>query len=378
VSAARRRVVAASLLACALVMSVGAAGCGAVGGATASSARATYPGTAAATVAGPDAFERSGRAGDIGLRLPGPNAPRPYPLIVALHSLYHSGAEAERQWGFDDLALSAGFAVVYPEGIGRAWNAGNCCAGAAANRVDDVGWLRALIAHLEREYPLDRERVMLVGLSNGGMLAYRYACEHGEEIAGIGVVAASLQVAGCRPSAPVTVVAVHGGADGHVPYAGMTWSTSLRTAITPVEQSLAPFRKAAGCPDPTGPDDVSLSDAEGETSTVADRRAVADGAASRAGGAAGRTSTSGQGTEPGGPDVTSAPPATAQGTATAGPTVVYRKEAPCAGEARVVEYLIPTLAHGWPPFRGAGGFSTAQVLWGILGLARSAVPGPTL
>jgi poly(3-hydroxybutyrate) depolymerase len=326
-------------------MSVGAVGCGAVGGATASSTRATYPGTAAAAVAGPDAFERSGRTGDIRLRLPDPDAPRPYPLVVALHSLYHGGAEAERQWGFDELALSAGFAVLYPEGIGGAWNAGSCCARAVTNLVDDVGWLRALIAHLEREYPIDRERVMLVGLSNGGMLAYRYACEHGEEIAGIGVVASSLQVDACRPSAPVTVVAVHGGADGHVPYAGMAWSDALRTAITPVEQSLAPFRRAAGCPDPTGPGDVSLSDAEGGTSTVPDQRAVTDSAASRAG-------------------------------RPAAPTVVYRKEAPCAGEARVVEYLLPTLSHGWPPLRGAGGFSTAQVLWGILSLARSAVPGP--
>jgi polyhydroxybutyrate depolymerase len=353
VSAARRRVVAACLLACAVVMSVGAAGCGAIGRATASSARATYPatgtatGTAAAVVTGPDAYERSGRVGDTRLRLPGPNAPRPYPLVVALHSLYHGGAEAEQEWGLDQLALSAGFAVVYPEGIRRAWNAGSCCAGAAANLVDDVGWLRALISHLEREYPIDRERVILVGLSNGGMLAYRYACEHGEEIAGIAVVAASLQVAGCRPRAPVSVVAVHGGADGHVPYNGMTWSTALQTAITPVEQSLAPFRRAAGCPDPTGPGDVSPSDAEGGTSTDTDQRTVADSAASRAG-------------------------------PTSGPTVVYRKEAPCAGEARVVEYLIPSLAHGWPPTRGTGAFSTTEVLWRILGLARSAVPGPNL
>jgi poly(3-hydroxybutyrate) depolymerase len=168
-------------------------------------------------------------------------------LIVALHSLFHDGTEPKREWGFDALAATHGFAVAYPDGVSMSWNAGSCCEAAAATGVDDVGWLRSLIAHLAEHYPVDRRRVYLVGFSNGGMLAYRYACEYGDELAGVGVVAGSVQVASCLPPAPVNVVAIHGLADLHTPYDGLAWSDPLRSRITSGTDSLAPFRAAAGC-----------------------------------------------------------------------------------------------------------------------------------
>ncbi|WP_250289603.1 alpha/beta hydrolase, partial [Frankia sp. CiP1_Cm_nod1] len=206
--------------------------------------------------AGPDAYERSGRTTPLRLTLPAVTAARPFPLVIALHSLDNDSTEPQSLWGFEALTGSAGFAVAYPDALNTSWNAGTCCGRSAAEQVDDVGWLRALISHLEQHYPIDRQRVFLVGFSNGGMIAYRYACEHAGEIAGIAVVAASLQTAGCAPAKPVTVVAIHGQLDERVPYAGEAWSETLGTPLRSARESLSPFRASAGCPEPSLPRDT--------------------------------------------------------------------------------------------------------------------------
>lgn len=394
VSAARsRRVVAVRLLTLLLLPLLVASGCGSFadrGEPGASTTPATgVPTPSPAPTTGPDAFERSGRGADIQLTLPAADADQPYPLVVALHSLHYDGTEPQNDWGLAELARSAGFAVVYPDGVGRSWNAGSCCGPALAAQSDDVGWLRSLIAHLESRYPIDPRRISIVGLSNGGMLAYRYACEHGDELAGVAVVAASLQVAECAPPTPLTAVEVHGGADGHVPYSGAPWSEVLGTAITSVEQSLAPFRAAAGCPPPAFPEDHVRTDANGlpwtaagapETlararpGTATDPAAVGaeDPAIVPAGGQppAQAPARPGQ-VPPGTVDVGAVPPA-------ASTPVAVRMEATCASGERVVQFVLPALAHGWPESTGANAFHTANVVWEILKPRRSAVAGPRI
>ncbi|CAO5248194.1 polyhydroxybutyrate depolymerase [Frankia sp. AgKG'84/4] len=308
---------------------------------------------------GPDAFERAGRGLPIRITLPPPGTPTPYPLIVALHSLYYDGTDPKTNWDLDGLARAEGVAVLYPDGIGKAWNAGTCCGVAEAGHVDDVGYLRALIAHVSENYPVDRTRVSLIGLSNGGMLAYRYACEHGDELAGIAVVAGSREVARCQPAAPVTLVVIHGGADGHVPYGGTPWSPVLNTAITPVEESMAPFRAVDRCALPTQPADSVLTDRYGAPwhAPTPTPVPVPDGVAPPPGAPATAPLTSTQDTDP---------------------AVALRRETQCASSTRVVQYLLPWMAHGWPPATGANSFATGGVIWNVLATARSARPGPRL
>ncbi|MCK9894326.1 PHB depolymerase family esterase [Frankia sp. AgB32] len=314
------------------------------------------------TTAGPDAFERAGRGLPIRLTLPPPSTPKPYPLIVALHSLYYDGTDPKANWDLDGLARTEGLAVVYPDGIGKSWNAGTCCGAAEAGHVDDVGYLRSLIAHVSENYPIDRNRVSLVGLSNGGMLAYRYACEHGDELAGIAVVAGSREVAQCQPAAPVTLVVVHGGADGHVPYGGTPWSPVLNTAITPVEESMATFRAVDRCPVPSQPADFVPTDRYGMPWHAATPTPVPDGVPAAPAGPVTYPLTTTQLTDP--------PADTAP--------VAVRAETQCASSARVVQFLLPWMAHGWPPATGTYSFATSGVIWNLLATARSARPGPRL
>jgi len=374
----RRRAAAVWLLALALAASAGTTGCGILADDRPATQAASGRTPAAAAVAtrtpGPDAYERSGRIGDLRMVMPDADTTGRYPLVIALHSLYHDGSETAG-WGLAELAKTAGFILVSPDGINRSWNAGSCCATAVKTNIDDVAWLQALIQHLETNYPIDPARVSIVGLSNGGMMAYRYACEHPGDLAGIAVVAGSLQQPGCRPSVPVTVVSVHGGKDAHVPAAGTPWQSALGTAIASTEQSLVPFRGADRCAAPTGPGDVMgtgrdgaprLSDTVSMGSAAVTPTQIRSALAASASAPA-PTSTSA---------LPSMPPSTGTPTLVpvdpvAGPTDAVRTESTCADGARVVDYYLPNVDHGWPSATGPGAFATASVIWQLLSTARA-------
>jgi polyhydroxybutyrate depolymerase len=97
------------------------------------------------------------------------------PVLVVLHGRLAT-PEVERQRS--DFPSVVGPALfVYPAGYQRSWNAGTCCAGALKAGVDDVGFVSAVVHRVLTEQPdADPKRVLLVGFSNGGRLAYRVTC----------------------------------------------------------------------------------------------------------------------------------------------------------------------------------------------------------
>ncbi len=147
-------------------------------------------------------------------------------LVVALHGGGGNAANLERSIRMNELAEREGFLVVYPNGSGRldevllTWNAGNCCGYALDQQVDDVGFLRALVDQLQVAFPLDPGRIYATGMSNGGMMSYRLACEAADLFAAVAPVAGALNVEDCEPSEPVSVLAIHGTADQHVLFEG--------------------------------------------------------------------------------------------------------------------------------------------------------------
>jgi polyhydroxybutyrate depolymerase len=146
------------------------------------------------------------------------------PIVFVLHGATQSTESAERMSGMSAKADDKHFLAVYPNGTGLlsdvpTWNAGICCGYAMENHVDDIGFFRALLAELERDYAVDRKRVYFTGISNGAMMSYRVACEMSDEIAAISPVEGALNVA-CHPSAPVSVLIFHGTADHLVPFDG--------------------------------------------------------------------------------------------------------------------------------------------------------------
>ncbi|MEO8561485.1 MAG: PHB depolymerase family esterase [bacterium] len=161
----------------------------------------------------------------------------PYPLLIVLHGSGASGQTVRQMSHLDSLADVAGAIVAYPDatrnwlGLQSGWNAGACCGAAARNQVNDIGFLRALVAHVETGLPIDRRRVYVAGFSDGARMAYRAGCELSTEIAAIAVVAGSLVAPSCSPVRPVPLIAFHGTADDQVDFGDGSLSVSGRPAV---------------------------------------------------------------------------------------------------------------------------------------------------
>ncbi len=172
------------------------------------------------------------------------------PLVIVLHGAVQGDANAEHMSGMSALADKKTFLAVYPEGTGRAptWNAGNCCGYALQNNVDDIGFLRALIAKLDKDYRIDPKRIYVTGISNGAMMSYRAACEMADVVAAVAPVEGAQNVT-CRPSAPVSVIVFHGTADRLVPFNGGStpYQIGPHRTDTSVAEAVAFWVKQDGC-----------------------------------------------------------------------------------------------------------------------------------
>lgn len=140
------------------------------------------------------------------------------PLLFVLHGSAGSGEDmiAITQHGFERIADKEKFVVVYPDALERRWNEQD-------GTADDAGFLLAIADKLAAESLIDKNRIFIAGISNGGMMAQRLACEHANRIAGIATVAGTLPeklAKVCKPARPVPVLLIHGTADPIVPWNG--------------------------------------------------------------------------------------------------------------------------------------------------------------
>jgi polyhydroxybutyrate depolymerase len=116
------------------------------------------------------------------------------------------------------------------------WNADPACCAFGNPKPDDSAYLAVLIDEAIAKWPVDPNRVFIIGHSNGAFMAYRMACDHADKIAAIAGLAgaASSVPAQCNPSAPVSVLHMHGTADAVVPFAGGLGGTSSPGAVASV------------------------------------------------------------------------------------------------------------------------------------------------
>lgn len=157
------------------------------------------------------------------------DATRPAPLVLAFHggggSADHMANDAH--YGLQRKADEAGFIVAFPNGYSKlpggrfaTWNAGGCCGDARDRGVDDVGFARAVVAALEGRYRIDKTRVFAIGMSNGGMLSHRMACEAADLFRAVASVAGTDATSSCTPSRPISVLHIHAADDDHVLFNG--------------------------------------------------------------------------------------------------------------------------------------------------------------
>lgn len=215
-----------------------------------SDAPAPDPGSAVATTMNEPASEPSiiedtlevdGRPRSYRLVVPSSaNAADATPLVIILHGNGTDAASIAEKTGFDAVAQGQRFLAVYPEVDEDAgvWNGGFS---SRADDVDDVAFLKELVVRIGDRYAVDPDRVFATGMSSGGMMAYRLACEAPELVAAIAPVAATM-VVDCDPAVAVSVLHLHGIEDRSIPVEGREGR-----GFPPVRDVLDTWAVADGC-----------------------------------------------------------------------------------------------------------------------------------
>lgn len=159
----------------------------------------------------------------------------PVPLLFNFHG-YTSNASDQMWYGdFRNIADTAGFIIVHPEGTVDNNGSTHFNVGWGASSVDDVAFTSALMDTLIAAYNIDEDRVYSTGMSNGGFMSFKLACELSSRIAAIGSVTGSIvpfTLNSCNAVHPTPILQIHGTADGTVPYlGGAGWTEPISSLV---------------------------------------------------------------------------------------------------------------------------------------------------
>lgn len=171
-------------------------------------------------------FEHQGLARTYRQYVPKVLPKKPLSLLLVLHGGGDSGSGIEgiSMGKFNRIADKRGVIVLYPDGIDRTWNdrrESNTQGDAA--RVNDVDFLRALIADVSSRYSVDSKRIYVTGLSNGGLMTLRLACDAADVFTAVAAVAANLSLdlaRECQPSRMISIAMFNGTDDPLMPWLG--------------------------------------------------------------------------------------------------------------------------------------------------------------
>lgn len=148
-------------------------------------------------------------------------------LILCLHREDETPESMTRltKRSFNRLADQYGFIVGYPEALNKYWNDGreDSLSLSHYNDIDDVGFIEKLIDYSIDSFRVDPSRIFVAGMSNGGFMSYRLACELSKKINGIAAVSASLaldQLVNCSSDTTVSLMIINGTQDPVMPYEG--------------------------------------------------------------------------------------------------------------------------------------------------------------
>ena len=159
------------------------------------------------------------------LRIPSQySAATSVPLLLALHSRSMNAKTIFADSQILSSAETLNFIVAGLNGSiyedASSWNAGNCCTNATTYQENDLLFASTVIDFVTSKYSIDKSRVWAMGHSNGGMMAYRLACDLSDKVTAIAVVTGALVDDSCNPAKPVSTLHIHGNLDPTVPFHG--------------------------------------------------------------------------------------------------------------------------------------------------------------
>nr|AAA85939.1 B1308_F2_43 [Mycobacterium leprae] len=173
----------------------------------------------------------------------------PVGLVLNLHGGGGTGAGQQGLTDFDAVADLNNLLVAYPDGYDKSWADGRGASPADRRHVDDVGFLVELAAKLQSDFGVAPGHVFVTGMSNGGFMSNKLACDRADMFAAIAPVAGTLGVdVACHPSQPVSVMDAHGTDDPLVPFnGGDVHGRGGVSHVVSVTNMVEKWRTADGC-----------------------------------------------------------------------------------------------------------------------------------
>lgn len=135
------------------------------------------------------------------------------PLFISLHGMNQDAPYQQGMAHWEDIADTARFAVVYPNGINKSWDL-------SGNR--DIDFVLAIIDTMYNRHQIDRNRVYLSGFSMGGMFTYHAMGRIADKIAAFAPVSGyPMGGSAFQSSRPIPIIHTHGTSDDVVGYSGV-------------------------------------------------------------------------------------------------------------------------------------------------------------
>lgn len=191
------------------------------------------------------------------------------PLVVVLHGGNSDGMTFMNNSYFDEIGDTASFIAVFPTAHLGQWTDGRGNTQADSLGIDDIIFLSDMIDTIGTAYPIDTCRRYLTGISNGGMMTHRFACEQPEQFQGYASIAASIPSSyypHCSPDIPVNMLMIHGTEDKFSPYGGGASGVPSSTGtVTGIDSTISFWAHHNSCINASSPDstvypDINLMD----------------------------------------------------------------------------------------------------------------------
>jgi polyhydroxybutyrate depolymerase len=191
---------------------------------------------------------------------PGARGAGRLPVVMLLHGGTQSAEDIWRETSLPTLGAREGFLVVAPEALDRHWNdvRGSSIAGGPASTVDDVRFLKAVIAEVIAQDHGDPSAVFMVGSSHGGFMTMRFACDAGETLRAAASLISTMPDAlarNCKSPRPLPWLAINGTDDPAIPFAGQVDGTVRRgetqAALRSADDTFRFWADRAGCAAPS-------------------------------------------------------------------------------------------------------------------------------
>ncbi len=180
------------------------------------------------------------------LSRPAAQTTKKLPVIMVLHGRDVSPAYEQQRTNFTSVVSPS--ILVYPTGYQQSWNSGGCCGPAQSNSVDDVGFVKAVLARVKATQPdASQGPAYLTGYSNGGKLALRMACVDAADFSGVAVYGAT-DSGPCLNRTPSEVLVMTGALDPELPDSAAPPAAQPNGFVPPsFVAEVASYRVADGC-----------------------------------------------------------------------------------------------------------------------------------